>query len=118
MLWFPLIVLRFVSHEVKSNPSLNMLKRERLNWKEKNKAKWLSRYLELSYGIAVFWPKNYKGLWNEVKAELISFSFWFGLCGALADFRFCLWMYFQFVDDDKKSYLDINYTFDIRKDWL
>ncbi|CAI8611686.1 unnamed protein product [Vicia faba] len=24
----------------------------------------------------------------------------------------------KFVDDDKKSYLDINYTFDIRKDWL
>ncbi|XP_045816323.1 rho GDP-dissociation inhibitor 1-like isoform X1 [Trifolium pratense] len=24
----------------------------------------------------------------------------------------------KFVDDDKKSYLDINYTFDIRKDWV
>ncbi|AES92714.1 rho GDP-dissociation inhibitor 1 isoform X1 [Medicago truncatula] len=24
----------------------------------------------------------------------------------------------KFVDDDKKSYLDISYTFDIRKDWL
>lgn len=25
---------------------------------------------------------------------------------------------FQFVDDDNKLYLEINYTFDIRKEWL
>lgn len=26
-------------------------------------------------------------------------------------------MFMQFLDDDNKCYLEINYTFDIRKDW-
>jgi hypothetical protein len=55
--------------------------------------------------------------WSESRVNIF-LCFWFGLFSALADFRFCLRMDFQFVDDDKKSYLDINYTFDIRKDWL
>lgn len=30
---------------------------------------------------------------------------------------FVLFLAFQFVDDDNKCYLEINYTFDIRKEW-
>lgn len=29
-----------------------------------------------------------------------------------------LFILFQFLDDDKKCYLEMNYTFDIKKEWL
>lgn len=29
-----------------------------------------------------------------------------------------LFFLFQFLDDDNKCYLEINYTFDIKKEWL
>lgn len=41
---------------------------------------------------------------------------WF-LCKIVLDLYNCIHFFFQFVDDDGKCYLEINYTFDIRKDW-
>jgi hypothetical protein len=46
----------------------------------------------------------------------VSFFCIFILCSQDINFFLC----FQFVDDDNNCYLEINYTFDIRKDgsWL
>lgn len=39
------------------------------------------------------------------------------LSAGFVGFVFCVLFLAQFVDDDNKCYLEINYTFDIRKDW-